>query len=62
MGANVWEWVEDGGGPKKRIRGGSLWYGASRMKADDHATKLKDMAVVYIGFRCVKDLELWPLS
>ena len=58
MGANVWEWVEDGGNQKKRTRGGSWWYGASRMKADDHATKPKDMAVVYIGFRCVKDLEL----
>ena len=57
MGANVWEWTEDGGEQEKRTRGGSWWYGAFRMKADDQATKPKDMAVVYIGFRCAKDLK-----
>ncbi|MDP4796916.1 MAG: formylglycine-generating enzyme family protein [Rhodospirillales bacterium] len=56
MGANVWEWTEDGGKHEKRTRGGSWWYGAFRMTADDRATKPKDMAVVYIGFRCAKDL------
>ncbi len=57
MGANVWEWTEDGGDTEKRTRGGSWWYGSSRMKADDRATKPKDMAVVYIGFRCVRDTK-----
>ena len=56
MGANVWEWTEDGGATEKRTRGGSWWYGAERMRADDLATKPMDMAVVYIGFRCAKDL------
>ena len=57
MGANVWEWTEDGGDQEKRTRGGSWWYGAFRMRADDRATKPKDMDVVYIGFRCAKDME-----
>ncbi len=56
MGANVWEWTEDGGTEEKRTQGGSWWYGAFRMTANDRATKPKDMAVVYIGFRCAKDL------
>ena len=57
MGANVWEWTEDGGEREKRTRGGSWWYGSFRMRADDRASKPKDMAVVYIGFRCAKDLR-----
>lgn len=57
MGANVWEWTEDGGKDEKRTRGGSWWYGAFRMKADDVSTKPKDIAVVYIGFRCARDLK-----
>lgn len=57
MGANVWEWTEDGGAQEKRTRGGSWWYGASRMMAADRASKPRDMAVVYIGFRCAKDLD-----
>ena len=57
MGANVWEWTDDGGDAEKRTRGGSWWYGASRMRADDRATKPRDMAVVYIGFRCVRSLK-----
>jgi formylglycine-generating enzyme required for sulfatase activity len=57
MGANVWEWTENGELHYKRTRGGSWWYGSSRMKASDRATKPKDMAVVYIGFRCVKDVR-----
>ena len=52
MGANVWEWTDNGGDTEKRTRGGSWWYGAFRMRADDRATKPRDMAVVYIGFRC----------
>ena len=57
MGANVWEWTDDGGDVEKRTRGGSWWYGAFRMRADDRATKPRDMAVVYIGFRCVRHLK-----
>lgn len=57
MGANVWEWTDDGGNAEKRTRGGSWWYGAFRMRADDRATKPRDMAVVYIGFRCVRDVN-----
>jgi sulfatase modifying factor 1 len=57
MGANVWEWTENDGRQEKRTRGGSWWYGASKMKADDVATKPRDMAVVYIGFRCASDIE-----
>ena len=61
MGANVWEWVavgKDSASPSDHqgTRGGSWWYGAAQMQADYRATKPKDMAVVYIGFRCVKDL------
>ena len=57
MGANVWEWTDDGGDVEKRTRGGSWRYGAFRMRADDRATKPRDMAVVYIGFRCVRRLK-----
>ena len=45
-GANVWEWTGNGGNEEKRTRGGSWWYGAFRMKAEDLATKPRDMAVV----------------
>ena len=55
MGANVWEWTDDGGSAEKGTRGGSWWYGAARMRKDDRATKPRNMPVVYIGFRCVKD-------
>ena len=53
MGANVWEWVDIPDKLNKGTRGGSWWYGARQMKADYKATKPRDMAVVYIGFRCV---------
>ena len=53
MGANVWEWAmispED---EQQATMGGSWWYGSEQMKADYGATKPRDMAVVYIGFRC----------
>lgn len=57
MGANVWEWVETGAGSEKGTRGGSWWYGAVQMRADYNATKPWDMAAVYIGFRCAKDMN-----
>jgi sulfatase modifying factor 1 len=55
MAANVWEWVDIKGEDYKGTRGGSWWYGAEQMRADYEATKPRDMAVVYIGFRCVRD-------
>lgn len=55
MGANVWEWVDAGTGRDKRTRGGSWWYGAAQMRAGHVASKPRDMAVVYIGFRCAAD-------
>lgn len=55
MGANVWEWVDEGAGNQKRTRGSSWWYGADQMRVTNIASKPRDMAVVYIGFRCVSD-------
>jgi len=55
MGANVWEWVNIENEDEKGTRGGSWWYGTRQMQADYRATKPRDMAVVYIGFRCIKD-------
>lgn len=56
MGANLWEWVDEpaGASAEKRTRGGSWWYGAGPMKADHLASKQRDFAAVYIGFRCVR--------
>ena len=53
MGGNVWEWVDSGPGPEQATMGGSWWYGAAPMHRQHRATKPADMAVVYIGFRCV---------
>jgi formylglycine-generating enzyme required for sulfatase activity len=55
MGANVWEWVDSGSVGEQVTRGGSWWYGARRMHRTDRATKPRDTAVVYIGFRCARD-------
>jgi sulfatase modifying factor 1 len=62
MGANLWEWVDEPAGDStdKRTRGGSWWYGAGPMKADHLASKQRDFAVVYIGFRCVHDAPTKP--
>lgn len=57
LGANVWEWVDAGDESHKRTRGGSWWYGAPQMRREHVASKPRDMAVVYIGFRCASDLE-----
>ena len=54
MGANVWEWTENGEPLRKRTRGGSWWYGATQMSRDHEASKPRDMAAVYIGFRCAR--------
>ena len=53
MGANVWEWAADAQGNERRTMGGSWWYGASQMAADNMAWKPADFYAVYIGFRCV---------
>lgn len=57
MGANVWEWVDDGapGEQERRTRGGSWWYGRAQMQETHLQTKPPRTAVAYIGFRCVKD-------
>ncbi len=55
MGANVWEWATAGDRRQQATMGGSWWYGDTQMTADYGATKPRDMAVVYIGFRCISD-------
>lgn len=56
MGANVWEWAQISNQTgQQATMGGSWWYGASQMKAEYGATKPQDMAVVYIGFRCISE-------
>ena len=57
MGANVWEWVDSGPGSEQRTRGGSWWYGAEQMRDSHVQTKPADTAVVYIGFRCARDVR-----
>ena len=53
MGANVWEWAMiSPDNPKQATMGGSWWFGSEQMKADYGATKPRDIALVYIGFRC----------
>ena len=58
MGGNVWEWVDEpmgaSGSAERRTRGGSWWYGAAQMRANHIQGKPGDTAVVYIGFRCVR--------
>ncbi len=59
MGGNAWEWVDEppgaAGNAERRTRGGSWWYGAAPMRADHLQGKPADTAVVYIGFRCVRE-------
>lgn len=55
MGANVWEWTQLSDSDQQGTRGGSWWYGTQQMSRDHRASKPRDMAAVYIGFRCVKD-------
>jgi formylglycine-generating enzyme len=56
MGGNVWEWVDSGDSEQKRTRGGSWWYGQDAMRADYLQSKHRNTSVVYIGFRCAKNL------
>jgi len=54
MGANVWEWATiSPDAQQQATMGGSWWYGSEQMKAEYGATKPRNMAVVYIGFRCI---------
>jgi formylglycine-generating enzyme len=55
MGGNVWEWTATGQGNGFITRGASWWYGPERQQESDVEVKSADIAVVYIGFRCVAD-------
>ena len=57
MGANVWEWANIDNKNVKATKGGSWWYGKKQMHLKHKARKDRDMSAVYIGFRCVKDLN-----
>ena len=57
MGGNAWEWVDSGSGSDKRTRGGSWWYGASSMLDGHNQSKPVGTAVVYLGFRCARDVK-----
>ena len=56
MGANAWEWTDGGNDSARPTRGGSWWYGAAQMHSSHLQTNPADTAVVYIGFRCAKNL------
>lgn len=53
MGGNVWEWTSTAHNGGYITRGASWWYGPERQKEADVESKSGDIAVVYIGFRCV---------
>ena len=53
MCANVSEWASINHGQLAATMGGSWWYGAAQMRADYGATKPRDMAAIYSGFRCI---------
>ena len=57
MGANVWEWANIENKRNKATKGGSWWYGKEQMRLSHKARKDKNMSAVYIGFRCVKNLN-----
>ena len=53
MGGNVWEWTASERNGGYITRGASWWYGPERQRESDVESKSGDIAVVYIGFRCV---------
>jgi sulfatase modifying factor 1 len=53
MGGNVWEWTATERNGGFITRGASWWYGPERQKESDVESKQGDIAVVYIGFRCI---------
>ena len=55
MGGNVWEWTATERNGSYITRGASWWYGPERQQESDVEFKSGDIAVVYIGFRCVAD-------
>jgi len=55
MGGNVWEWTSTQRNGGYITRGASWWYGPERQQESDVESKSGDIAVVYIGFRCVAD-------
>jgi formylglycine-generating enzyme required for sulfatase activity len=55
MGGNVWEWTSTQRNGGYITRGASWWYGPERQQESDIESKSPDIAVVYIGFRCVAD-------
>ena len=55
MGGNVWEWTATERNGGYITRGASWWYGPERQQESDVESKPGDIAVVYIGFRCVAD-------
>ena len=55
MGGNVWEWTSTERNGGFITRGASWWYGPDRQQESDVESKPGDIAVVYIGFRCVAD-------
>lgn len=55
MGGNVWEWTATERNGSFITRGASWWYGPERQQEGDVEYKPADIAVVYIGFRCVAD-------
>ena len=55
MGANVWEWASITDKDYKAKWFMVVW--KDQMHRNHRATKPKKMSAVYIGFRCVKDLE-----
>ncbi|MEO1330814.1 MAG: formylglycine-generating enzyme family protein [Pseudomonadota bacterium] len=57
MGANVWEWMADRRGDDALTAGGSWWYGPEKARAAGAQWKPADFYAVYIGFRCVYDLD-----
>lgn len=58
MGGNVWEWTATERNGGYITRGASWWYGPERQQEADVESKPSDIAVVYIGFRCVADAVL----
>jgi formylglycine-generating enzyme required for sulfatase activity len=54
MGGNVWEWTATERNSGYITKGASWWYGPERQQESDMESKPGDIAVVYIGFRCVK--------
>ncbi|MCK6426523.1 MAG: formylglycine-generating enzyme family protein [Burkholderiaceae bacterium] len=66
MGGNVWEWVDEPPSApaeaEHRTRGGSWWYGQAQMREGHLQGKPGHTAVVYIGFRCLRESSAGPAA